>query len=111
MGPFSKTPSTNAADAAARQREGELVFDVREKAEFKAGHIQRAVHIPLGQLQKRIGELPTNRGIIVVCASGARSASATKLLNGSGRTATNLSGGMYAWQTAGLPMVSRGRVA
>ena len=84
-----------------------LVLDVREEKEFNAGHILNAKLIPLGKLTERIGELERNRGqpIVVMCRSGQRSASACVLLGKEGFTqAYNLTGGVQAWQKAGLPL-------
>ena len=84
-----------------------LILDVREEREFKAGHILNARLIPLGKLGERIGELERNREqpIIVMCASGQRSASACVLLGKAGfANACNLTGGIQAWKKAGLPL-------
>jgi rhodanese-related sulfurtransferase len=61
----------------------------------------------LGQLRTRVAELPTDREIIVVCASGSRSGSAVNALQKAGLNAINLDGGMGSWARAGLP-VERG---
>ena len=102
-----------AVDAAAAQEKlrgkpALYVLDVREAAEFNAGHIQGATLIPLGELKARLNKLPQDREIICVCASGSRSSAATRQLIGAGYNAVNLSGGMGAWQRAGLP-VKRGK--
>ena len=84
-----------------------LILDVREEKEFKAGHILNARLIPMGKLGERIGELERNREqpIIVMCASGQRSASACVLLGKAGfAKACNLTGGIQAWKKAGLPL-------
>lgn len=83
------------------------LLDVREAYEYQSGHIKGAMLIPLGQLQKRMHELPAGGEIIVVCQSGSRSGSATSFLRKSGLNALNLNGGMGAWMRAGLP-VERG---
>lgn len=105
MGLFTKVPSIDP-NAAADQFNGghAIVLDVREPDEWSAGHIPGAIHIPLGQLADRAGELPTDRPIIAACRSGARSAKATKLLNERGLDVTNLEGGTKAWHGAGLPL-------
>jgi rhodanese-related sulfurtransferase len=84
-----------------------LLLDVREPSEFKQARIDGAVLIPLGQLQARVGELPQEREIIVVCASGSRSGVAVNALRKAGYNASNLEGGIGAWARAGLP-VTRG---
>jgi len=81
-----------------------LVVDVRPPEEYVDGHIPGSKLIPLGELNKRINELPKNKEIICVCASGSRSHSATKFLAGAGYNAFDMQGGMFMWQRAKLPM-------
>ncbi|HKB58569.1 MAG TPA: rhodanese-like domain-containing protein [Gallionellaceae bacterium] len=84
-----------------------IVLDVREADEFKTGRLLNAKHIPLGKLRDRVGELERYRDkpIVVVCRSGNRSATACSLLGKEGFTQVyNLSGGIMAWQKAGLPV-------
>lgn len=82
-----------------------VVLDVREDHEWAAGHINGAVHIPLGQLADRKGELDTESQTVVVCHLGGRSARATAYLVHNTFNAVNLDGGMEAWEAAGRPMV------
>ena len=87
--------------------EDAVMLDVREDNEFTEGHILDAVHIPLGKLGERMGELANMRekAIIVSCRSGHRSASACARLRKEGfETVYNLKGGVLAWQNAGLPL-------
>lgn len=83
-----------------------VVLDVREDHEWSAGHIDGAIHIPLGQLQARVGELDPQARTLVVCHVGGRSARATAWLDAQGHDAVNLEGGMDAWEQAGRPVVS-----
>lgn len=88
-------------------RDGAMLLDVREDGEYKDGHIIDALHIPLGKLGERMGELEKFRekSIIVSCRSGHRSASACARLRKNGfATVYNLKGGVMAWQSAGLPL-------
>jgi rhodanese-related sulfurtransferase len=88
-------------------KEDALILDVREPAEFNAGHILNARNIPLGELDKRAGELSKwkDKPIVVSCASGNRSGSAVGTLKKQGFTrAVNLAGGFGAWRQAGLPI-------
>jgi rhodanese-related sulfurtransferase len=85
-------------------RRGELqILDVREDEEWAAGHIDGAVHIPLGQLPQRIGELDAQRPVVTVCRSGGRAAKAADLLISSGRRAAVMDGGMQRWARENLP--------
>lgn len=101
----SYVPSIDPRSAADRtERENAIIVDVREPSEWDAGHIADAIHIPLGELTERAGELPADRPIIAACRSGARSAKATTFLNERGFDASNLEGGTTAWHQAGLPL-------
>jgi len=107
-GAFAKPyDSVSAAEAQRQAGEGAVLLDVREQQEWAAGHADGARHIPLGQLPRRLRELP-DRPVITVCRSGARSAQAAGLLAGHGHTVLNLRGGMRAWDAAGLPVVGKG---
>jgi rhodanese-related sulfurtransferase len=97
-----------ALEARSRMDAGAILVDVREPAEWAAGHAEGARHIPLAQLGQRHGELPVGRPVITVCRSGARSARAATLLAEQGADASNLDGGMRAWAAAGLPVVTEG---
>ncbi len=81
-----------------------FLLDVRQPEEYREGHISGAKLIPLGELQRRVKELPRDREIIVVCHSGNRSSSAVRLLASAGYQAVNLRGGMINWARAGLPI-------
>lgn len=84
----------------------EFLLDVREPDEWQAGHAEQAAFVPMSALLSRLSEVPKDTDVVVVCASGARSAQVTAYLNQNGWTARNLDGGMHAWQDAGRPMVS-----
>ena len=86
---------------------GALVLDVREPAEFAAGHLPHARHIPLGQLAGRVEEIAKfkDKPVIVTCRSGARSGSACRTLKKAGfGKVYNLKGGVPAWEQASLPV-------
>jgi phage shock protein E len=85
-----------------RERDDVFLLDVREDWEYAAGHIPGTTLIPLGQLQGRLSELPTDKTIVAVCRSGNRSGQATQLLQQSGFTVHNMQGGMLAWEQARL---------
>ena len=85
-----------------------FLLDVRQPEEFRAGHIPGAKLIPLGELPRRMHELPKTQEILCVCHSGNRSLSATRQLTGAGYNAINVRGGMAAWLRAGLP-VTKGK--
>jgi rhodanese-related sulfurtransferase len=87
---------------------GAILLDVREPAEWQAGHTPGARHIPFAQLAERQRELSAGRPVVTVCRSGARSARAAALLARQGRQVSNLAGGMRAWARAGLAVVAAG---
>ena len=89
-------------DAQKRYTQDQIL-DVREDFEVAEGMIPSALHIPMGQLGSRLGDLDKDRPIIVVCRSGNRSAAVADALNQAGYTADTMAGGMTAWQRAGLP--------
>jgi rhodanese-related sulfurtransferase len=83
-----------------------LILDVREPAEFAAGHVRESKNIPLKELPQKVGELDKFKAkpVIVVCASGVQSARATGLLQKAGfGEVFSLDGGLTAWQAQGLP--------
>jgi rhodanese-related sulfurtransferase len=84
-----------------------VVLDVRDPAEFAAGHLRDAKNIPLKELPKRIAELDKfkSRNVIVMCQSGMQSAKATTQLRKAGfNEVVSLNGGLAAWQAQGLPV-------
>ena len=93
--PYQSITPTEAGELLQR---GAILLDVREPAEWQAGHAPKARRISPGQLAQRQRELPTGRTTITVCRSGARSA----------RDVHNLAGGMSAWAAAGLPVIAKG---
>jgi rhodanese-related sulfurtransferase len=97
-------PLTSAVELNEKLKAGRrpMVLDVRQREEFRSGHIAGAKLIPLNELGKRMQELPKEREIVCVCASGNRSSSATRALTGAGYNAVNMKGGMSAWRRANL---------
>lgn len=84
-----------------------VIVDVREPAEFAAGHLRDAKNIPLKELPNRIGELDKfkSKSVITVCQSGMRSAKAAAQLKKAGfNEACSLDGGIAAWQAQGMPI-------
>jgi rhodanese-related sulfurtransferase len=82
-----------------------LPVDVRGAHEFAGplGHIPGALSIPLPELEARVGEIPRGRPLLMICRSGVRSIKAIQQLESHGlAAAANLTGGMIAWNRAGL---------
>jgi rhodanese-related sulfurtransferase len=105
---FPTRPKVGPVQAQELLQQGAILLDVREDAEWQAGHAPKARHIPLSRLPGRIRDLPPQRTVVTVCRSGARSARAAALLAREGRDVVNLTGGMHAWARAGLPVVGSG---
>ncbi len=100
----------SARELAAEIQAGEdlVVLDVREPHEFAIARIPRAWLIPLGDVARRIGEIPRDRPIVVHCKGGQRSAKATKLLREAGFSGVrNLVGGIRAWSEDVDPSVPK----
>ncbi len=101
---YTPPPDYRAAEVKQRFDAGEVaLLDVREPEEWDAGHIPGAHWIPLGALQRRVGELDPAKEWICVCHLGQRSAMAAEFLQAQGLQAGNLQGGMEAWGRARLP--------
>jgi len=87
-----------------QEPDGIAILDVREPGEVAGGAIDRATHIPLGELRRRAGELDPGRLVVVYCKGGYRSSIATSLLRRAGfQNIANLTGGFDGWKAAGLP--------
>ena len=101
-------PTIDVLEAERRLREDPgrpLLIDVREANEFAAVRAPDAVLLPMSSLQSRIGELPADRPLMIVCHLGGRSAAVAGFLMRAGRTdVVNVAGGMDAWEAAGLPV-------
>lgn len=99
-----------SASEYLKMRDAEHVLvDVRTGSEWANGHAPKAVHIPLDQIRQRMREIPAGRPVVVICASGNRSAMAATALAKHGYSPVfNLAGGMGAWRAAGLPVKSGG---
>jgi rhodanese-related sulfurtransferase len=80
---------------------GEYVIDVRESFEFEDGHVPQAKHIPLNSIPENLGELPKDKKIWIICASGGRSMTAANFLEQQGLDCVSVAGGTSAWIGAG----------
>jgi rhodanese-related sulfurtransferase len=101
-----EVPHLAPTDAKQRVDAGAMLLDVRTPDEWEAGHVEGATWIPMNQLVDRQGELPTEREIVVICKSGARSGRVAEALVTAGYDAANVAGGADAWQAAGFPIVT-----
>jgi rhodanese-related sulfurtransferase len=108
MQPGAPIPTIDVAEADRRRREASpapLIVDVREPNEFAAVRLDEVVLLPMSSFAERFAELPKDRPLLLMCASGSRSAAATAHLLRNGYTdVSNVAGGITDWQRAGLPV-------
>jgi hydroxyacylglutathione hydrolase len=103
---LEQTQSVRPADMRAMRGKRAQIIDVRAPDEWRRGHIEGAIHIPLAALPDRIGEIDPSLPVVLHCKGGGRSAIATSFLQAQGiRTATNLEGGYERWVKEGLETV------
>lgn len=110
---FSKKPATSVAQISVeelsqslQQRAGLVLIDVRSQEEYAHdGHVAGARLMPLPSLAQQAADLPRDKTIACICRSGNRSQAACDMLAHLGfENLANVSGGMIAWQRAGLPV-------
>ena len=105
--PLAITPAVKRDAVVAWSATGAAtIIDVRNQAEWNAGHIPGALHIPLGELQARVAEVPAGHRVVVHCQAGTRSAIACSMLEAAGVLCYNYSAGYADWARAGLSVVT-----
>lgn len=96
-------------DILQRAEAGEVVvLDVRPSAEFEAAHLPHARSLPLGELKKRIAEIPKDRPVVAYCRGPfcLMAQDAVELLRSQGYRAFHLSDGVAEWRARGLPIAT-----
>jgi ArsR family transcriptional regulator len=91
-----------------RIKDGQVtVLDVRPEDEFAAGHLPRAINIPLRELPRRLRDLPKNREVVAYCRGPycVLAFEAAALLRKHGYDVRRLEGGYPEWEAAGLPVL------
>lgn len=91
----------------AKARGGDIVvIDVRPESEYEAGHLPFARSMPLGELEKRLAELPAGKEVVAYCRGPfcVMSDEAVALLRMRGFSAHKISDGVTEWQAGGLPI-------
>lgn len=112
LGDRSELASIGREELAERLRAGDVVvLDVRPVAEYAAGHLPGAVHVPPGELEERLGALPGDREVVAYCRGPfcVYSDDAVRALAARGRPALRLVDGYPEWAAAGLPTTSTPR--
>lgn len=103
-------PEVSVEDVRSRvvKSSGATVLDVREKEEYRDGHLDGAISLPRGFLEMRVEETVPDKQtpIIAYCAGGTRSLIAARTLKEMGYTnVVSMTGGFTAWKNAGMPFV------
>lgn len=82
------------------------VLDVRPTEEYRAGHIQGAISIPIADLKRRLAELPKRREVVAYCRGPycVYAVEAVKLLRARGFKAVRMEDGIPEWRARGLPV-------
>lgn len=82
-----------------------LILDVRTPQEYREAHLAGALLIPIDQVAQRLWEIPRERPILVYCAVGSRSSQVANYLGRLGYPEVyNMRGGIWSWQSRGLPV-------
>lgn len=98
-------PTVDVREAWARARKGAQLVDVRSEREFAGGHPKGARNLPPARIEAGDIGLAPDDEILVICLSGHRSSHQAKKLAAMGyANVANVSGGLLAWQRAGLPV-------
>jgi len=84
--------------ARAKVEAGAVLLDVRTPGEFRSGHIEGAVNIPVNELESRIAEIPADKEVVVYCRSGARSSTAKRIMESKGIAHVYDLGSIGAWR-------------
>ncbi len=89
----------------SEDREGVFLLDVRTSGEWARGRIPGSVHIPMDQIPRRLQEIPRDKKIVAVCASGARSEAVARYLDQQGFPwVANYGDGVFGWSRGGLEL-------
>lgn len=109
---IATTERVSPTDFNAELASSPVILDIRNPREWSAKHIPGSVNIPLNHLQERLAEVPRDRRIAVHCAGGYRSSAAASILHQHGITnLIEMTGGLAAWESAKLPLVSETETA
>lgn len=107
--PPGAIPAVDVTEAAERLTHDDatkpLLIDVREPDEFRDARVEGAALFPMSTFALKYAELPKDRPLLIMCASGNRSSAATAfLLRGGWTDVANVAGGITAWLQRGLPV-------
>ena len=109
---ISTTERASPTDFNSVLADSSVVIDVRNPREWSAKHIPGSLNIPLNHLQERLAEIPRDHRIGIHCAGGYRSSAAASILHHHGiHNLVEMTGGLAAWESAKLPLVSETHAA
>ena len=114
LGDRDQLETIDRAELAKRLRAGDVVvLDVRPAAEYAAGHISGALSVPIGELSKRLRELPKDGRVVAYCRGPycVYADDAVRTLRKRGYRASRLEDGFPEWKSAGLPIATGNRVS
>lgn len=98
--------SVHQLKSAIDRGEPLTILDTRGQEEWESGHIAGALHIYIGHLERRLGEVPRDKPVAVYCESGHRSGiGASVLLRAGYAKVSSVPGSIAAWKAAGFPVV------
>ncbi|MHB1376644.1 MAG: rhodanese-like domain-containing protein [Candidatus Humimicrobiaceae bacterium] len=98
--------SVDDVSAMLKDKNKYFLLDVRTQEEYKGGFIENSILIPVAELKSRLSEIPSNKPIIVYCASGNRSKQAAQILvKNNFNPVYNMLGGITEWGKRGYPVV------
>jgi len=103
-----RPPEVSLDELATALEDGALLVDVRTPEEYEDGRVPGAISIPLSTLSQRAGEIPRDRRVYVICASGGRSLAGADVLNQAGWDTVSVAEGTKGWLAAGRPVESGG---
>jgi len=100
-----QTPAITAQDLHARQASTDqpLVIDVRDRAEYKTGHVPGAINIPQKKLARQLDKLADANGVVLYCYNGKRTRLAEQtLIENDIPNVFHLEGGLIGWRQGGF---------
>ena len=98
--------SSREAKALLERNKNVFLLDVRTPQEFQQASLKGAVLIPIGEIERRLKEVPKSRPVLVYCAVGSRSRSAADFLARQGYAEVyTMSDGIVGWYRNGFPIV------
>ncbi len=106
--PFGKVPEVDAYELNRKLKSGSppQILDVRTRREYRKGHIEGAVHVPIFELPSKVHNLPFDKRkpVVTICLTAHRSIPAVRVLKSYGfKDTCQLAGGMVAWRKRNLP--------